>query len=48
MFKLKTENITGLVLVCLGLLLLMPWCIRVVAIVIGFYLVVIGIKLMKR
>jgi hypothetical protein len=48
MFNITTENITGLVLVCLGLLLLIPWCIRAIAIFIGIYLIVIGIKLMKR
>lgn len=48
MFELKKENIPGLILVCLGFLTMFPWSFRTRAILMGLYLMVVGICLMKR
>jgi hypothetical protein len=42
------KNLLGLALLCLGLLLLIPYISRFLIFVLGFYLVYLGIKLLKN
>ena len=45
---MMNKNVVGVMLICLGLLLVFPFMPKVMIIIFGFYLIVLGARILKK